>query len=150
MPAETIAAHVSRSDLGGNPWQCKISIPCFVGDIRWDTRSYSRLPFCSTSARRSSEAAHLRVHSAARQPLARGPAVSTPPDAQEDRVPYVPGSMGLAGIATKHRKLRQPTYYSDETGDTVVDLGQLQSQGAAPLVRRQSGQVSPRKTVFVL
>jgi hypothetical protein len=44
---------------------------------------------------------------------------------------------GIAGSVLTPRKV---VYYSDETGDTVVNLDKFKSQDAAPPARRQSGQ----------
>ena len=153
-----IVHHVRRGrDLGGNPWQCRISIPCIISNsmgaghvkyhdssgffFEFNVRSYSRLPDCPSNSHRRSDSE--ASYSPSRQLPASGrPLTAFSETAVEtERVPYFPGSMGF-GIAGNILTPRKVVYYSDETGDTVVDLNKpdFKSQDAAPPARRQSGQ----------
>ena len=154
MPLATVH-HVRRRDLGGNPWQCSISIPCIISRpmgpghykirgssgffFEWNVRSYSRLPDCPSNSHRRSDSE--ASYSPSRQLPASGRPLTAFSKAaiETERVPYSPGFMGF-GIARNILTPRKVVYYSDETGDTVVDLDKFKSQDAAPPARRQSGQ----------
>jgi len=151
-----IVHHVRRGrDLGGNPWQCRISIPCIISNswgaghvkhhdswgffFEFNVRSYSRLPDCPSNSHRRSDSE--ASYSPSRQLPASGRPFTAFSKAsiETERVPYFPGSMGF-GIAGNILTPRKVVYYSDETGDNVVDLDKFKSQDAATPARRQSGQ----------